>query len=393
LVKESGVRTSEEFLLFFAFLLPLLILVGQIISQLRNLPKTFRVAEMMIATSLIATALAALGPWSMIVVGLALATWVSIVCASTRGGRWVSLLVGTWLTAITSLMMLAIPPARAMAVKMQSSGNLKQIALAMHNYNDTYGSFPPPFLADDQGVPQHSWRVLLLPYFEEQALYQQYDLDEPWNGPNNRQLLPLMPRIFTAPTAIGRKAAAEYRSSYVVIIDPAGAMPGATSRRWSDFSRQQAETTILAVEAAGHLPLWMEPSDLETDEAIRSYIENYPGTTGGHRIQGLVRDISAGWYAAMVDGSVRWNNWEVSEGPWRALVKHAEDSDLARAALDQHGSASPRTYWNRPLTLCGFAIAYLFALRSAWRRCVMRQRTAARPSDPESRPSAGLTNQ
>ena len=75
-------------------------------------------------------------------------------------------------------------------------------------------------------------------------LYQQYDLDEPWNGPNNRQLLPLMPRIFTAPTAIGRKAAAEHRSSYVAIVDPAGAMPGATSQRWSDFSRQEAETTI-----------------------------------------------------------------------------------------------------------------------------------------------------
>ena len=189
-----------------------------------------------------------------------------------------------------------------------------------------------------------------------------------------------MPRLYAAPTAVGSAAAAEYRSSYVVIVDPDGAMPRGTSLRWSDFSSHEARTTILAVESAGHFPLWMEPSDRETDEAIRSYIENYPGKTGGHRIQGLVGDISAGWYAAMVDGSVRWINWDVAESPWRALVKRAEDIDLAQAVLDQPNPASPRTYWNRPLSLCGFALACLFTLRSAWRRCVVRQRTAARPT-------------
>jgi hypothetical protein len=169
-------RETEELLLIALFLVPLLFIIGQIISRPRNVPRTFRVAELLVATALIATALAALGPWGLIVVGLALATWVSIVCASTRGGRWVCLLAGTWLTAITSLVLLAVPPARAIAVKMQSSGHLKQIALAMHNYHDTYGSYPPPFLADDQGVPQHSWRVLVLPFIDHQTLYQQYRL-------------------------------------------------------------------------------------------------------------------------------------------------------------------------------------------------------------------------
>ena len=36
----------------------------------------------------------------------------------------------------------------------------------------------------------HSWRVLLLPYLDRSDLYKAYDFTEPWDGPNNRKLLP-----------------------------------------------------------------------------------------------------------------------------------------------------------------------------------------------------------
>jgi hypothetical protein len=60
--------------------------------------------------------------------------------------------------------------ARPMAVRGGTTApcinNLKQIGLAMHNYHDAHGCFPPAYIPDENGKPMHSWRVLLLPYLE-----------------------------------------------------------------------------------------------------------------------------------------------------------------------------------------------------------------------------------
>jgi hypothetical protein len=62
---------------------------------------------------------------------------------------------------------------------------LRHIAIALQNYHDVHGQLPPAYLPDSRGRPMHSWRVLLLPFLEMQALYDQYDFNEPWDGPNN----------------------------------------------------------------------------------------------------------------------------------------------------------------------------------------------------------------
>jgi len=72
--------------------------------------------------------------------------------------------------------------------------NLKQIALAMHNYHDTYGTFPPHAIYSKDGKPLLSWRVMILPYIEQNNLYQQFHLDEPWDSEHNQKLMQQMPR-------------------------------------------------------------------------------------------------------------------------------------------------------------------------------------------------------
>ena len=69
-------------------------------------------------------------------------------------------------------------PARASMCKNQ----LMNIGLALYQYYEQYGSFPPAYIADESGKPMHSWRVLILPYLEESALYMQYDFNEPWKA-------------------------------------------------------------------------------------------------------------------------------------------------------------------------------------------------------------------
>ncbi|MCL2711649.1 MAG: DUF1559 domain-containing protein [Planctomycetaceae bacterium] len=73
-------------------------------------------------------------------------------------------------------------------------GNMKAIGVALQNYHDHHGSFPPAYTVDAEGNPLHSWRILILPYFApgviEQKwkdIYDQIRFDEPWDSEHNRQ--------------------------------------------------------------------------------------------------------------------------------------------------------------------------------------------------------------
>ena len=79
------------------------------------------------------------------------------------------------------------------------TNNLKHIGLALLNYNDIFGCFPPAYTTDANGKPMHSWRVLILPFIEQQTLYKRYRFDEPWDGPNNSLLAKEMPSVFPLP--------------------------------------------------------------------------------------------------------------------------------------------------------------------------------------------------
>jgi RNA polymerase sigma factor (sigma-70 family) len=81
----------------------------------------------------------------------------------------------------------------------QSINNLKLIALAMHNRHDTYGFFPASAIYGKNGKPLLSWRVELLPFLEQDNLYKQFHLDEPWDSEHNKKLLDKMPDVFRVP--------------------------------------------------------------------------------------------------------------------------------------------------------------------------------------------------
>lgn len=94
--------------------------------------------------------------------------------------------------------------ARAAARRTKSSNNLKIISLALHNYHDAYGRFPPAAVIGPDGKPWHSWRVLLLPFFEAIDVYEQYDFAQPWDSPKNRALVEKMPEVFRDPAREGQ---------------------------------------------------------------------------------------------------------------------------------------------------------------------------------------------
>ncbi|MEZ6081865.1 MAG: DUF1559 domain-containing protein [Pirellulaceae bacterium] len=86
---------------------------------------------------------------------------------------------------LIGLLLPATRAARPAAYRMQCSNNLKQIALALRNYETSYHAFPPAATFDSSGNPLHSWRTLILPFLEQNALYDSIDLSKPWDDPAN----------------------------------------------------------------------------------------------------------------------------------------------------------------------------------------------------------------
>jgi len=91
-------------------------------------------------------------------------------------------------------------PGHAPAVAYAPAG-LAEIGGGIKAYRIKNRKMPPAYLADKQGKPLLSWRVAILPYVGQQGLYERFHLDEPWDSPHNRQLLPLVPEVYREPDA------------------------------------------------------------------------------------------------------------------------------------------------------------------------------------------------
>lgn len=103
---------------------------------------------------------------------------------------------------LVGLLLPAVQAAREAARRMSASNNLKQIGLAMHNHHAAFKELPPVAIRDDNGKPLLSWRVKILPFIEEQELYEQFHLNEPWDSPHNIKLLDQMPAVYTDPSLL-----------------------------------------------------------------------------------------------------------------------------------------------------------------------------------------------
>jgi Protein of unknown function (DUF1559) len=144
--------------------------------------------------------------------------------------------------------------------RMQCSNHLKQIGLALQNYHDDYQTLPPAYVADADGKPMHSWRVLILPYLGEKELYNKYDFSEPWNGPNNSKLHGELVHVFHCPS---RSAPYENRdTNYVAVTGPETTWPGEKAVGLASLT-DGTSNTILVVEMTESGIHWMEPRDLE----------------------------------------------------------------------------------------------------------------------------------
>ena len=182
---------------------------------------------------------------------------VPVILAVTIVGL---LLAATVVGVGVALVRPVISRARNSAQSVQCGNNLKQIALAMQAYAEEYGSLPPAYIADKNGRPIHSWRVLLLPYLGHESTYKQYDFSKSWDSTHNLALQYEMPSIYACPTDDDALAAQE--TSYMVVVGRRTPFPGATTTTFDDMADRPGDT-ILVVETHGEGVCWLKPTDLD----------------------------------------------------------------------------------------------------------------------------------
>src|SRR5947209_9541688 len=139
----------------------------------------------------------------------------------------------------------------------KAAHTLKQIALAFHNYESVHGKMPTNQPAKD-GKPGLSWRVQVLPYIEQDDLYRQFKLDEPWDSETNKKLIEKIPSLFVPV----RGKAERGQTFYQTFTGKHGWMNAGATLPGTFLDG--TSNTFLVAEAAKPV-IWTKPDDLEFD--------------------------------------------------------------------------------------------------------------------------------
>jgi hypothetical protein len=227
----------------------------------------------------------------------------------------------------------AVQKVRESANRSISGNNLRQIGIAMTNYDTTRNGLPRAAIYSKEDKPLLSWRVAILPYIEQVELYEQFKLDEPWDSETNKKLLEKMPKIYETPGANLKDKSLTYYKVFTgkgALFDPKlrfglGNIPAGASR------------TLMAIEAGEPVP-WTKPDDISFDPK-----KPLPKLFPPHK---------KGILVLLADGSVRTIPSDVSDKKLRAAIDTNEGCDdlsgdkpkgSGSPGRGESGSGSPRT--------------------------------------------------
>jgi prepilin-type processing-associated H-X9-DG protein len=174
--------------------------------------------------------------------------------------------------------------------------NLRTIGVALAEYNQRWGCFPPAFVADESGSPMYSWRLLLLPHLDQEPLYNAYNFGATWDSRQNRTVASVLVETYLCPSQSNQKGGP--MTSYLAVVGPDTLWPGSTCIRQSYLRTTSQSHVIQVIEVVDSGIHWSEPRDLLSFE-MESGINGAAG-------RGLASKHPGGAHALFLDGTVRF---------------------------------------------------------------------------------------
>jgi len=238
---------------------------------------------------------------------------------------------------------------KAVAGKRNRINNMKQILLAFHNFHDVYGELPANAIYSEDGKPLLSWRVALLPFVEENFLYESMDLRKTWNSDHNKAFASSYVWSFASaegsgsekidfgdgpeeegfdkpkkaepavavPPVEGDAPKRTFKTRYQVFVGPGSVFDQNQGRRFRDITDGMSNTIMVIETGPGKSVPWSQPADIafEKDTDLMAAIGE---PTDGKYIVG------------MGDGSVKEMTPESLKKVLRAMVTRggAEETEL-----------------------------------------------------------------
>jgi hypothetical protein len=210
----------------------------------------------------------------------------------SRWKYWVVALVAVVIAAATRFVywkFVYVPAQhrKGVASKSLCMGKIAAITQAISDCWVRNRAFPPAYVAGEDGRPMHSWRVLILPFLDEQILYDQYDFSEPWDSPKNLEVWKARRGRETAPFACpaDQESNENGRTSYVAVIGKNTLWPGT---RGPDLNQlRDAGDKILFIEIPHSDIRWTEPRDVTLEEALELFQREKGGLRDSRHPRGL----------------------------------------------------------------------------------------------------------
>lgn len=192
-------------------------------------------------------------------------------------------------------------PARSPSEDKRLSDNLKRIAFAMHDHHNNHRRFPSAAIRGDGGVPLLSWRVALLPSLGQEALYEEFNLNEPWHSPHNKSLIERMPEVYRT-DGVGE-------TSIMVFVGPETPFGSEEGPRLAEIRDGTSNTIFCVVAGADKAVPWTKPEDLPFQAADpASAMGQIPGDY---------------FFCAMFDGAIRSVQMDTDPQFLAGLITHS----------------------------------------------------------------------